>query len=49
MLFRSLKVLRGILLKGVVFGDVWRPTLSMMAIAAVLLAISVRRFRKTIE
>ena len=44
-----LKVLRGILLKGVVFGDVWRPTLSMMVIAAVLLAISVRRFRKTIE
>lgn len=44
-----LKVLRGILLKGVTFGDVWRPTLSMVAIAAVLLAISVRRFRKTIE
>ena len=44
-----LKVLRGILLKGVTFGDVWQPSLSMTAIAVVLLAISVRRFRKTIE
>ena len=44
-----LKVLRGILLKGVAFSDVWRPTLSMAVIATVVLAISVRRFRKTIE
>ena len=44
-----LKILRGVLLKGVGFGDVWQPTLSMMAIALVMLAISVRRFRKTIE
>ena len=44
-----LKVLRGILLKGVVFTDVWEPTVSMVVIATVLLAVSVRRFRKTIE
>ncbi|MCX5755023.1 MAG: ABC transporter permease [Gemmatimonadetes bacterium] len=44
-----LKVLRGILLKGVVFTDVWQPTVSMIVIATVLLAVSVRRFRKTIE
>ena len=44
-----LKVLRGILLKGVTFGDVWQPTLSLIVIATLLLAISVRRFRKTIE
>jgi len=42
-------VLRGILLKGVVFTDVWQPTVSMIVIATVLLAVSVRRFRKTIE
>lgn len=44
-----LKVLRGILLKGVTFSDVWQPTLSLVVIATLLLAISVRRFRKTIE
>ena len=44
-----LKVLRGILLKGVSFSDVWQPTLSLIVIATLLLAISVRRFRKTIE
>jgi ABC-2 type transport system permease protein len=44
-----LKVLRGILLKGVGFADVWQPTLSLLALATVLIAISVRRFRKTIE
>ena len=44
-----LKVLRGILLKGVVFTDVWQPTVSMIVIATVLLAVIVRRFRKTIE
>ncbi len=44
-----LKVLRGILLKGVGFAHVWSPTLSLLALATVLIAISVRRFRKTIE
>jgi drug efflux transport system permease protein len=44
-----LKVLRGILLKGVGLTELWRPTLSLIAFAAILLAISVRRFSKTIE
>ena len=44
-----LKVLRGILLKGVGLAELWRPTLSLAVFAAVLLTISVRRFSKTIE
>ncbi len=44
-----LKVLRGILLKGVGLAHVWEPTISMVLLATVLIAISVRRFRKTIE
>ena len=44
-----LKVLRGILLKGVGFVDVWQPTLSLVLLATLLIAVSVRRFRKTIE
>ena len=44
-----LKVLRGVLLKGVGLADLWRPTLSLAAFAVVLLTISVRRFSKTLE
>jgi ABC-2 type transport system permease protein len=44
-----LKILRGILLKGTEFGDVWRPLVSLVVISTVLIAVSVRRFRKTIE
>jgi len=44
-----LKVLRGILVKGVGFAELWRPTLSLAVFAVVLLAFSVRRFSKTIE
>jgi ABC-2 type transport system permease protein len=44
-----LKVLRGILLKGVSFADIWEPTVTLVGIATLLIAISVRRFRKTIE
>ncbi|HVT39753.1 MAG TPA: ABC transporter permease [Gemmatimonadaceae bacterium] len=44
-----LKVLRGILLKGVGFGELWRPTAALVALALVLLAVSVRRFTKTID
>jgi ABC-2 type transport system permease protein len=44
-----LKVLRGILLKGVGLSELWQPTLSLIVFAAILLAISVRRFSKTIE
>jgi ABC-2 type transport system permease protein len=44
-----LNVLRGILLKGIGFTQLWRPTLALTAFAVALFAISVRRFSKTIE
>lgn len=44
-----LTVLRGVLLKGIGISELWRPTLAMTVMAVVLLAISVRRFTKTIE
>lgn len=44
-----LKMLRGILLKGVGFSAVWEPVASLLVLATILIAISVRRFRKTIE
>src|SRR5688572_12130189 len=44
-----LRVLRGILLKGVGMDALWGDTLALAAFAIVLLAFSVRRFRKNIE
>ena len=44
-----LKVLRGVLLKGIGIDQLWRPTVSMTLIAVLLLVVSVRRFTKTIE
>jgi ABC-2 type transport system permease protein len=44
-----LDVLRGILLKGVGADALWRQSLALVAFAAVLVAVSVRRFNKTIE
>ncbi len=44
-----LKVLRGVLLKGIGIDQLWRPTASMTLIAVLLLVVSVRRFTKTIE
>lgn len=44
-----LQVLRGILLKGIGIEYVWRNTALLAVFAAVLVAISVRRFSKTIE
>ena len=44
-----LRVLRGILLKGVGVDALWRETLALVAFAVVLLAFSVRRFQKNIE
>jgi ABC transporter DrrB family efflux protein len=44
-----LRVLRGILLKGVAMDALWRDTLALAAFAVVLLAFSVRRFQKNIE
>jgi len=44
-----LRVLRGILLKGVGIDALWRDTLALTAFAIVLIAFSVRRFQKNIE
>jgi len=44
-----LEVLRGILLKDVGITMLWRQTLVLVAFAALLIALSVRRFSKTIE
>ncbi|MBX9928272.1 MAG: ABC transporter permease [Gemmatimonadaceae bacterium] len=44
-----LKVLRGILLKGVGAEALWREGVILCGLATFLLAVSVRRFRKTIE
>ncbi|MEO5825958.1 MAG: ABC transporter permease, partial [Gemmatimonadales bacterium] len=44
-----LDIMRGILLKGVGMSALWRPTLALIAIAAVTLTISIRRFAKTVE
>jgi ABC-2 type transport system permease protein len=44
-----LRVLRGVLLKGLGIGFLWHDSLILVGFAVVLLAISVRRFSKTIE
>jgi ABC-2 type transport system permease protein len=44
-----LKVLRGILLKGVGVPELWREMLILVAFAAVLIVLSVRRFHKTLD
>ncbi len=44
-----LDIMRGILLKGVGMSALWKPTLALIAIAAVTLTISIRRFAKTVE
>jgi ABC-2 type transport system permease protein len=44
-----LEILRGVLLKGVGIADLWQELLILMAFAFVLLAVSVRRFSKTLD
>ena len=44
-----LKVLRGILLKGVGAVELWREMAILLAFAVVLIGLSVRRFRKTLD
>jgi ABC-2 type transport system permease protein len=44
-----LQVLRGILLKDVGLDALWKQTIILLAFAAALIALSVRRFSKTIE
>ena len=44
-----LKVLRGILLKGVGVPELWREIAILLSIATLLIALSVRRFQKTLD
>jgi ABC-2 type transport system permease protein len=44
-----LTVMRGVLLKGVALGDVWRQALVLTGFAVVLVGMSVRKFSKTVE
>ncbi len=44
-----LKVLRGILLKGVGVPELWREMAILLAFALLLIALSVRRFQKTLD
>lgn len=44
-----LRMMRGILLRGVGFEALWRETLALIGFSIVLIAVSVRRFRKTVE
>ncbi len=44
-----LKILRGVMLKGIGIAELWRPTGSLVLLAILLFSISVRRFHKTIE
>ena len=44
-----LRVLRGVLLKGIGVEYLWRDTSILLAFATIMIAISVRRFSKTIE
>lgn len=44
-----LKILRGVMLKGIGIAELWRPTGSLLLLAVLLFTISVKRFHKTIE
>jgi ABC-2 type transport system permease protein len=44
-----LRVLRGILLKGIGLESLWREAVALVGFSVVLIALSVRRFRKTVE
>lgn len=44
-----LMIIRGIMLKGSSFGDLWKPALCMFVMMAVLLAVAVRRFGMKLE
>jgi ABC-2 type transport system permease protein len=44
-----LDILRGVLLKGVGVGDLWRQLLALSVAAVLLFTVSVRRFSKTLD
>ncbi len=44
-----LQIIRGILLKGVTIGYLWKPVLALSVFSAVILTMSVMRFKKRLE
>jgi len=44
-----IKIARGIIIRGATFSDLWEPVLALLAISAVLIAVSARAFKKTVS
>ena len=44
-----IKIARGIVIRGATFADLWEPVLALLAISAVLIAVSARAFKKTVS
>ena len=44
-----LEILRGVLLKGVGINELWQELVALSVFAVLLLAVSVRRFAKTLD
>jgi ABC-2 type transport system permease protein len=44
-----IKIARGIVIRGASFADLWEPVLALLAISAVLIAVSARAFKKTVS
>jgi ABC-2 type transport system permease protein len=44
-----IKIARGIVIRGASFGDLWQPVAALVAISAVLIALSARAFKKTVS
>ena len=44
-----IKIARGIVIRGATFSDLWEPVLALLAISAVLIAVSARAFKKTVS
>jgi ABC-2 type transport system permease protein len=44
-----IRIARGIVIRGATFADLWEPVLSLLAISAVLIAVSTRAFKKTVS
>jgi len=43
-----IRIARGIVIRGATFADLWEPVISLLAISAVLIAVSTRAFKKTV-
>jgi ABC-2 type transport system permease protein len=44
-----IKIARGIVIRGAVFGDLWEPVVSLLVISTILIAASARAFQKTVS